>query len=117
MEGYMASSDVLRRFALAALTVAAGLVLGLGHITLVFAQTSSCAPRAQVIGQLAAEYQEKTAAVGIADSGTAIYEILTSSDGSTWTLLFSTPNGISCLMATGQYWQSVPQTIALGPEA
>lgn len=113
----MIDSDLLRRIAVAALTVAAGLVLSLGHISLVFAQTNTCAPRAEVIRHLAVEYKEKTAAVGIADNGAAVYEILTSSDGSTWTLLYSMPNGTSCLMATGQYWQSVPQNVALGPEA
>lgn len=113
----MASSDFWSRFMGAALTIAAGLILGLGHITLVSAQTNSCAPRAEVIKHLAVEYKEKTAAVGIAENGSAVYEILTSSDGSTWTLLYSTPNGMSCLMATGQHWQSLPQNIALGPEA
>ena len=113
----MASSDMLHRITVAALTIAAGLILSLGHITLVSAQTNSCAPRGEVIKHLAAEYKEKTAAVGIADNGSAVYEILTRSDGATWTLLYSLPNGTSCLMATGQHWQSVPQNVALGPEA
>ncbi len=113
----MTRSDLVRRLAIAALTVAAGLILSLGHISLVFAQANTCAQRAEVIRHLDSEYREKTAAVGIADNGAAVYEILTSSDGSTWTLLYSTPNGLSCLMATGQYWQSLPQTVAPGPEA
>gem|GEM_PF-1699768 len=113
----MAGSSLLRRVALAVLTVVAAIVISLGHISLLFAQTNSCAPRTEVIKHLAAEYKENAAAVGIADNGSAVYEILTSADGSTWTLLYSTPNGLSCLMATGQYWQTVPSTVALGPEA
>jgi hypothetical protein len=116
MEGFMMCEDFLRRIATAALIVAAGVILSLGHIAAASAQANTCAPRAEVIKHLATEYREKTAAVGIADNGAAVYEILTSSDGSTWTLLYSLPDGTSCLMATGRYWQSLPQ-IALGPEA
>lgn len=59
---------------------------------------------------LAGEYQEQPVAIGLADNGSLI-EILTSHDGGTWTLIFSTPNGMSCLVATGQDWQTRPYVV------
>jgi hypothetical protein len=79
-------------------------------------QARSCAPRAEIIRQLDGEYQEKPVGVGLSDTG-AVLEILSTADGSTWTLLFSLPSGISCLMATGQQWQALPTLAALGPPA
>lgn len=80
------------------------------------AEPQVCAPRAEIVNHLGGAYHEKTVAVGIADNGTAVFEILTSAEGATWTLLYSLPNGTSCLVATGQDWQTVP-ALAQGPEA
>lgn len=114
----MAATYQVRFFAMPALVVAAVLAAGLANIPVAAAQASNnCGPRAEVVKHLATEYKEQTAAVGITESGSAVYEILASADGATWTLLYSLPNGLSCLMATGQSWQSVPRVAALGPEA
>lgn len=94
---------------LAALVVLSPLALAQGSVPV-------CGPRADVIQHLAGSYHEQTVAVGIANDGTAIYEILTSAEGATWTLLYSLPSGVTCLMATGQDWQSLP-AVAFGPEA
>lgn len=41
--------------------------------------------------------------MGITNNG-GVMEILTSKDGETWTLLITMPNGMACMMATGEDW-------------
>lgn len=76
----------------------------------------ACAKRTDIIKHLSGQYQETPVAIGLADNGSLV-EILASTDGSTWTLLFSLPTGVSCLVATGQDWQTAPRLAELGPPA
>ena len=76
----------------------------------------ACGKRSDIIKHLSGEYQEKPVAIGLADDGSLI-EILTTTDGSTWTLMFSRANGMSCLVATGKDWQSLPRVAEVGPPA
>ncbi len=75
-----------------------------------------CAKRGEIIKHLSGQFSETPVAIGLADNGT-LMEILASVDGKTWTLLFSMPTGMSCLMATGQDWQSLPRIAEIGPPA
>lgn len=82
-----------------------------------FAQApGQCAKRMDIVKHLSGQYQEQPVAIGLADNG-SLLEILATTDGKTWTLLFSMPTGLSCLMATGQDWQSLPLLAQLGPPA
>jgi regulator of extracellular matrix RemA (YlzA/DUF370 family) len=69
------------------------------------AQSRLCAQRADLLRQLDAKYDERPVAMGIADNG-RLLEVVASEDGSTFTVLVTTPGGLSCLMATGQSWQN-----------
>lgn len=71
------------------------------------AQAQQCDQRAKVIGHLAQKYQEAPVAIGVTTSG-GIVEVLTSGDGSTWTIILSNPNGTSCLVAAGEGWRALP---------
>ncbi len=51
-------------------------------------------------------------AVGVTNKG-ALVEVLTTGDGSTWTIIVSMPNGTSCLFAAGEGWRSMERT---GPD-
>jgi len=64
-----------------------------------------CGTRDNVLKQLAFEYQEAPVGIGLASNG-AVVELLTSTSGS-WTLLITTPRGPTCLMGTGEAWQTV----------
>lgn len=75
-----------------------------------------CAKRSDIIQHLAGQFHETPVAIGLTDNG-ALMEVLASTDGKTWTLLFSMPSGLSCLMATGQDWQSLPRIAETGPPA
>ncbi len=71
------------------------------------AQAQQCDQRAKVIGHLAQKYQEAPVAIGVTTSG-GIVEVLTSGDGSTWTIILSNPNGTSSLVAAGEGWRALP---------
>ncbi len=64
-----------------------------------------CDARTTLLMFLNGKYAEKTSAMGLANNG-AVVEILNSENG-TWTILVTTPNGVSCLLATGKHWQQV----------
>ena len=70
------------------------------------AASPQCGPRTTLLGQLAKQYKEAPAAVGLANSG-ALVEVLTSEDGATWTIVVSRSDGTSCLVAAGHEWQAL----------
>src|SRR5262249_62246228 len=74
----------------------------------------ACSQRDDVLAQLGSKYKEAPSAVGIANNG-GLIEVLTSDDGSTWTIIVSMPNGTSCLLAAGENWQS-GERVAPGPQ-
>ncbi len=64
-----------------------------------------CDARTTVLTELNGNYAEKPSAMGLAKNGTVV-EVLRSEGGS-WTIIMTAPNGVSCLLATGKYWQAV----------
>lgn len=81
-----------------------------------FAQSAgpgpACVKRTDLIKHLEAKYHEAPSAVGIADNG-ALLEVFSSKSGETWTVTVTMPNGISCMVASGQQWQDVPRVAQL----
>lgn len=75
-----------------------------------------CASRDALMQSLADDFKEAPAALGISDGGNVV-ELLTSGEGGTWTILMTTPDGTSCVIATGQQWEPLPQQVALGEPA
>lgn len=105
-----------RSLALAAL-IGAGCFIAAGIVPTASAQaqeSQTCGPRATFVKTLAGEFRERTVAVGLVSDGSAIAEVLTSPDGATWTMLFTLPTGISCVVATGQNWQRAPEISEVG---
>jgi len=66
----------------------------------------ACSQRDDVLAQLGSKYKEAPKAAGVANNG-GLIEVLTSDEGKTWTLILSMPNGTSCLLASGEHWQTV----------
>lgn len=88
-----------------------GLALALGLASLACAapaqaQVQTCDQRQNVIGHLAKKYQEAPVAVGVTSTG-GLVEVLTTSSGDTWTIIVSSPNGVSCLLAAGEGWRAI----------
>ncbi|MFM9845237.1 MAG: hypothetical protein ACKVOI_19915 [Dongiaceae bacterium] len=80
-----------------------------------FAGSMPCSDRDDVLSQLGNKYKESPSAVGVANNG-GLIEVLTSTDGSTWTIILSMPNGKSCLLAAGEEWHDVEHVAADEPQ-
>ena len=62
-----------------------------------------CTERAALVAHLCRAYAETTIGRGIAGNG-GVVELLSSPDGESWTLIITMPNGLSCLLASGENW-------------
>jgi hypothetical protein len=67
---------------------------------------SVCGDRAEIIKVLGNKYQEMPKAFGIAGQRSLV-ELFTSTTGS-WTMLMTQPQGVTCILATGQSWEELP---------
>lgn len=65
----------------------------------------TCARRAAVLEQLAERYGERLVAQGITIQGVLI-EILAAPNGKTFTIIVTLANGVSCLVAVGEHWET-----------
>ncbi len=74
-----------------------------------------CNARDNVLALLAKKYQETPIAAGVTNTG-GLVEVLTDIKSSTWTIIVTTPQGMSCLVAAGEGWRNMEQ-ISLEPEA
>ena len=59
--------------------------------------------RAAIVEQLASQYAEKPAELGVTSEG-AVLELFMSDDGATWTLVVTLPNGMSRVIGAGEGW-------------
>ncbi len=64
-----------------------------------------CGKRDALLKQLESGYQEAPASMALAANGTVVE--VTRSDKGTWTILFTNPSGITCLMAAGEFWEEL----------
>jgi hypothetical protein len=83
--------------------------------TSAFAQQTRCAPRENLLDYLAGAFKERHVGSGITQQG-ALMEIMASEKGS-WSIILSTPNGVSCLVAAGDDWQAHSPDTPEGPVA
>lgn len=65
---------------------------------------TACAERKSVVARLADRYGETLQSIGL-QSNSAVIEVYASPDTGTWTILMTRPDGISCLIASGDMWQ------------
>jgi len=66
-----------------------------------------CGERGSLMDQLKGKYSELPKSMGLAANG-SILEVLTAKTG-TWTILLTTPRGITCLIAAGEHWEEMEQ--------
>ncbi|MBW8725947.1 MAG: hypothetical protein JF625_12435 [Inquilinus limosus] len=67
------------------------------------AAPASCGPHDVVVDYLARTFQETPAGAGTANSGGRV-ELFTAPKGRSWTLLYTGPDGQSCMIAAGRGW-------------
>ncbi len=65
-----------------------------------------CAPRADVVEGLAQNYGETRRSLGIA-ANNAVMELFAADTTGTWTLTVTTPDGMTCLVASGMGYEAI----------
>ncbi len=66
---------------------------------------AACGDRDKFIILLGESYAERPVAIGLTASGRVV-EVFTSPSGS-WTMLVTYPNGVTCVVATGNSWEAL----------
>ncbi len=106
-------SPLLRRISFRAAAFLVFALLAVGALPLgsgpAWAQgaPAACGARDGLLNQLAQKYGEVPVAIGVTGGvgGGALIELLTAKDGLTWTIILTSPQGLSCLIASGEGWR------------
>lgn len=75
-----------------------------------------CNERDDVLDLLGKKYQETVSAIGVTNTGGLVEVLHDPKDGS-WTIIMTTPQGMSCLVAAGEGWRYLIDQAKAGPEA
>lgn len=75
---------------------------------------TACLAHDKLTEMLDGRYKEKPVALGLEASG-RLFEVFAAKDGATWTMVVTTPEGASCVIAVGEQWH-VPQQLVFEPE-
>jgi hypothetical protein len=66
-----------------------------------------CHNATEIAKQLGSKYDEAPVAFGLQSNGNLL-QIYASEDKGTWTVVSTTPAGLSCILAAGKSWESMP---------
>ena len=93
----------------------AGLAAGIAIATSTAAAAqTACLTHDKLVDLLHGRYSEQPIAAGLESNG-RLLEVFAAPDGATWTMVVTTPDGSSCVVAVGEEWQE-PQQLAYDPE-
>ncbi|MGX9356574.1 hypothetical protein ACS3SW_15835 [Roseobacteraceae bacterium S113] len=85
--------------------------------TVVSAQTQNCGPRAVVVDRLAERYGETRQSIGLG-ANNQVLEVFASQDTGTWTVTVTSVQGVTCLVASGQAFETLAEALpAKGDDA
>jgi hypothetical protein len=94
-------------------------ILGIGALALMWTSPAAaqmvCTERADVVTHLGKKFSEAPVALGVASNG-GVVEVLTNESGESWTIIITMPNGMTCMLASGENWEAIP-LIPVGPHA
>ncbi|MCE8512140.1 hypothetical protein KBY22_05515 [Ruegeria pomeroyi] len=74
------------------------------------AQRNNCAPRQMVLDQLAQKYGEARRGIGLVQQG-SVMEVFASDETGTWTITVTLPNGMTCMVASGQSYEALAEAL------
>ncbi|AAV93669.1 hypothetical protein KQ247_10405 [Ruegeria pomeroyi] len=90
------------------------MTMGLGLMALAAgqlqAQGNNCAPRQMVLDQLAQKYGEARRGIGLVQQG-SVMEVFASDETGTWTITVTLPNGMTCMVASGQSYEALAEAL------
>lgn len=72
------------------------------------AAASNCAPRDVVVDRLAARYGESRQSIGLG-ANNAMVEVFASPETGTWTIIVTTAQGLTCMIASGQAFETLAE--------
>jgi len=75
------------------------------------AQGQNCGNRELVVERLTTKYGESRQSIGMAPKGRVV-EVYASMETGTWTITVTMPNGITCLVASGQSFENLEEPVA-----
>ena len=77
----------------------------------------SCAPQKKVADHLGERFSEAPVGIGLTANG-HVMQVYSTADGESWTLVSTTPQGVSCILAAGRHWQPLePEPTGKEPAA
>lgn len=86
----------------------AGLMFALPAVAQTVAR--NCGPRAAVVAHLAEKYSETRQSIGLA-ANNMVMEVFASLDSGSWTITVTSPEGLTCLVASGQGFEPVTEEL------
>ncbi len=96
--------------------------MGFGILALAAATTASaqnarnCAPREMVVERLAEKYGESRQSIGLG-ANNSLVEVYAANETGTWTITVTMANGMTCLVASGQSFETVAEALPAKGEA
>ena len=70
----------------------------------------NCAPRDAVVERLAEGYGETRQSMGLG-ANNAVVEVFASEETGTWTITVTMPSGLTCLVASGQSFETLAEAL------
>ena len=95
------------------------LALSVGVIGMIFALNPAhsnpvnCTKRMEMVKKLNERFGESRQSIGLTPGGQAL-EFFAHPETGTWTILLSSPNGTSCMMASGHAYQAIKDPAGQG---
>lgn len=96
------------------------LTLGMGLLALAAQQANAqnaaqnaarnCGPRDVVVSRLADGFGETRQSIGVA-ANNSVMEVFASDDSGSWTITVTLPNGLTCLVASGQAFETLAEAL------
>ena len=75
------------------------------------AQGQNCGNRELVVERLETQYGESRQSIGMAAKGRVV-EVFASHETGTWTITVTLPNGMTCLIASGNTYEDLNEPVA-----
>ena len=97
-----------RQMKLTLLVIGVGSLLTIATPTISQANSRNCAERAKVMAQLTDRFGETRQSIGMASNNTFI-EVFASDSTGTWSITATMPNGVTCMIASGQSFETLAQ--------
>ena len=73
-------------------------------------QNRNCGPREMVVNRLAEGFGETRQSMGLG-ANNAVIEVFASEESGTWTITVTSPNGVTCLVASGQAFEELAEAL------